>query len=1567
MSVIGSNILAGASGQGGYTIEESLRFNANQSSYLSRAQGSATSTTTGTWSGWCKRGKLGAVSHIWSSSNYDFLRFDANNKITIAYLNNAGYVSTTAVYRDPSAWYHIVLVFDTTNATAVDRMRLYVNGVQQTLSWGATPQTQNATFQRWNVSGYTGDIGDFQYNHTDFFDGYMAECYWIDGQALDPSSFGEFDSVTGVWQPVEYTGTYGNNGFYLPMQLDNTTEGFNTVTWVGNGSTQKIGGVGFSPDLVWIKSRDEGTTSYTGHHVIQDTVRGVGTNTALITNETYSEAGAGYSDAVTAFNTDGFTLGGRNQVNYSGDAFVAWCWDAGSSTVSNDAGSITSSVRANPTYGFSIVTWTGNGTDGATIGHGLGVAPKMVIVKIRSQAYRWMVYFQGVTNDLQTLVLNTAATVSSLVNPAWSTADTTSSVFGLGNNDDTNDSGETFVAYCFSEVAGYSKFGTYQNNNSTTGVTVTTGFRPAFIMLKCTDSGERWFILDNTRQVNNVAPPSTAWLVPNATSTEAANGATTATIDFLDDGFQIKTTNPASGEVSFGTRNYIYMAFADTREYAFWLDDSGNNNDWQPNGGITTESTVTDTPTIYAGGGNYAVLNPNIRQYSTANFASEGNLKYQTAAAGVTDVIFATIPMTSGKWFAEVQIVTTATGQWIGVCSNVTAAGYGLYGAGVRNPGYAYKVSSGNKCNNDNTGTAYGASSTTGDIIGIAMDADAGSITFYKNGVSLGVAFTDMTNSGGGWLFGADSDPNGSFRFNFGQRPFAYTPPTGFKSLHTGNLPDSTIVSGDDYFKTYLYTGNGGGLQVGEIQKPFTTYEVSNSLRFRKSGTAYLNKTFGSAPTSRTTMTMSVWVKRGLQSDGSTYQAIFGTFNNYENVSFNSDDTLRFTGPYSSGQQGVYITTQKFRDFASWYHIVVVYDTTNATAGNRMRLFVNGVQVTSFSTQTNSNQNNTTTEFLVNGAVSGIGTSGGASLFDGYLAEVNVIDGQALTPSDFGDYDGNNYWVPKAYTGTYGTNGFYLDFSDTTSTATLVADQSGAGNDWTPNNISLTAGTTYDSMVDSPTPYADAGNYAVLNPLDKNASATISAGNLTQNASASAWRGVRSTIFVSSGKWYWETTVSGAGADIGLTGVSNASANLSAATDADSWAYLGTNGNTYTSGTAVAYGAAYGSGDVIGVALDMDAGTLTFYKNNVSQGIAFSGLTGLLTPTTWQYAGYVWHANFGQRPFAYTPPTGFKTLNSFNIPEVTNDLETPDLVWIKSRSASQSHTLFDSVRGVHNYLESDDTAREATDVNSLLQFNKNGFLLGASAAVNTSGRTYVGWGWKAGTAFSNDAGTNGATIASVGSVNQAAGFNIVTYTFSTAGTNVVGHGLGTTPAMIIMKDRTNAANWDVYHQSIAYTSRLILNSTSATVSSFWASAPTSTTFSVASNCYSNDDQVVAYCFAEVEGYSKFGSYVGNNSPDGPFVYLGFRPAFLIIRSTSGLRDWLLWDTARGTANGVGLMDGALPPNIPGTAYTGAGYEGIDLLSNGFKWKNNDSPNYNTTETYIYMAFAENPFKNSLAR
>jgi len=329
--------------------------------------------------------------------------------------------------------------------------------------------------------------------------------------------------------------------------------------YAGSSSAQSIvntvNGVSFQPDLVWGKNR-----SNVNSHRLTDVNRGVGR--VLFSNDT---AGDTTGDGqLSSFNSNGwtFTSGAGAGLNESGNNYVAWNWKAGGAAVTNTAGTRTSQVSANTAAGFSVVTYTGTGA-AATVGHGLGVAPNMIIFKGRNYAIDWAVYHAsiGAGSKVYLNLTNASAADTTYMN---NTAPT-SSVFSIAASSWTNNSSAaTYVAYCFAAVPGYSAFGTWQNNNSTDGTFIYTGFRPRFILLKNYDNVERWFTWDSTRQTYNMPPPSNNWLVPNDSAAEGANGAQTAEIDGLSNGFKIRTTNPASGEISFGTRNYIYAAFAET-------------------------------------------------------------------------------------------------------------------------------------------------------------------------------------------------------------------------------------------------------------------------------------------------------------------------------------------------------------------------------------------------------------------------------------------------------------------------------------------------------------------------------------------------------------------------------------------------------------------------------------------------------------------------------------------------------------------------------------------------------------------------------------------------------------------------------------------------------------------------------------------------------------------------------------------------------------------------------------------------------------------------------------------
>jgi len=666
------------------------------------------------------------------------------------------------------------------------------------------------------------------------------------------------------------------------------------------------------------------------------------------------------------------------------------------------------------------------------------------------------------------------------------------------------------------------------------------------------------------------------------------------------------------------------------------------------------------------------------------------------------------------------------------------------------------------------------------------------------------------------------------------------------------------------------YTGStqqmaGGSVTItgGNVIHTFTSSGyltpltlLNNSLRFRSSASAYLNKTYTTAPTSRTTMTISAWVKRGVLSSGN--KTIFGTGNNYESAYFNSSDQLYIGGPYMSAQQGSLTTSQVFRDPAAWYHIVVVFDTTNATAANRIKLYVNGTQVTAFSASTNSNQNNTTTEFLVSGAVSDIGATGGGNYFDGYLANVQVIDGQALAPTAFGTFNSYGVWQPINYGGSYGTNGFYLPFNQGSSTyagsfngssqwltwpanltlgtnsftvegwfyftgfpnaagghgatifrqdpaagtilnifveayrlkfycptiavdaylgtetlttgqwyhlavvksgntitgyingtatsspqtgngssipnmasvatgkgdnytqgyvsnlrvvngaavytgafvpptspltniantnslilqsstvidnssnawtitnnggvtmaadATVFAnpkslciDNSPAQNNWTPNNISNTSGSTYDSMTDVPTlTSATAANYAVLNPLSQSSSGNPpTAGNLNPNGGNDMGA---TMAFPATGNFYCEGQWTNATQACHF-GVISLSLPITSVLASGSM-YYRNDGAIYINNSLITTVASFSAGDIIAVTVNTSTGAVIFYKNNSS--VYSSNLSAAsLTATTSTFGGR-WNSgttaamNFGQQPFTYTPPSGFVALNTYNL------------------------------------------------------------------------------------------------------------------------------------------------------------------------------------------------------------------------------------------------------------------------------------------------------------------------------
>jgi hypothetical protein len=874
-----------------------------------------------------------------------------------------------------------------------------------------------------------------------------------------------------------------------------------------------------------------------------------------------------------------------------------------------------------------------------------------------------------------------------------------------------------------------------------------------------------------------------------------------------------------------------------------------------------------------------------------------------------------------------------------------------------------------------------------------------------------GTSITYAGGGGGGGYTGA-SGAGGSGGGGAGQTGNSTTPAVsgtanlgggggGAGYVSTGNYNGAAggsgivIISyaGSQVFNGGLVTSSGGNTihtftATGALT-PLTN-NLTNSLRFRASASAFLSRTPTSA-SNRQTWTWSGWVKRGrLGVENHTlFAGRTSASATYTLFLFTDTNTLWFL---DNGGASL-VSTAVYRDPSAWYHVVLSVDTTQATAANRVRIYVNGSQITAFSTATyptqNANLNINTTATQV------IGDNPGANqYYDGYMDDINFIDGQALEPYFFGNNDANGVWKPIQYRGTYGTNGFYLNFSNTTSTTTLGNDSSGNGNNWTTNNISLTAGVTYDAMTDVPTnTSATTANYAVMNPLKTPITGTYSNANLTVSFGTSEFTPALTTIYPSSGKWYWEAVwVSGSNARIGVQNTNVASTDFGS--DTSGWRWQ--NDGVIFNGSSLITVSSYATGDVLGFCLDLDSGRLYVSKNGTWQNSAVpaSGTgavaTNIPTNTLMSPAGstgfqptvITW--NFGQRPFAYTPPTGFVALNTFNLPTPTilqgnrfmdatlytgnGSSQTivnqgqfrPDMVWIKCRNTAFDHLLSDSVRGASAFLQPNLTNAEATASTVITSFNSNGYSVGSSATINANAGTFVGWQWQAGQG-STSSNTSGSITSTV-SVNATAGFSIATFTTPASGSCTVGHGLGVAPRMIITKVRNIVNSWLTYHVSLGAGNYIALNTTAASVASstLWNNtSPTSSVFSIGSD-FSGGYPIVAYCWAEIAGFSRIGSYIGNGSADGPFVFTNFQPKWILVKST-GTASWFLIDTAR---LGYNSTNNYLLPNASSAETT---YNGVDILSNGFKVRNTDSGYNDNGVTYIYACFASNPFKSSNAR
>ena len=810
--------------------------------------------------------------------------------------------------------------------------------------------------------------------------------------------------------------------------------------------------------------------------------------------------------------------------------------------------------------------------------------------------------------------------------------------------------------------------------------------------------------------------------------------------------------------------------------------------------------------------------------------------------------------------------------------------------------------------------------------------------------------------------------------------------------------------------------------------------DIERSLRVDQgtsnvSDGSFYSRTFANG--NKKTFTISVWFKKcytvGNIGDDS-YTIIScggggsGSFAGRFGFDSYSSDQLQFVinnpAPTSHARAR---STRRFRDNA-WYHAVLAYDSTQSTESDRMKMYING-ELETFDSPTYPSQNyegyfNNNVLHRV-GATSSWSTGADLGQFNGYLAEFHFIDGTAYDASYFGFTEQQTeVWRPKRVTGlTYGTNGFYLDFKDNTSTTTIGYDKSGNTNHFTPHDVQVS-----DSVPDTPT-----NDFCMMSGLNKNSG--LSHGNLQfykWNDSGAALVTCQASMDIpNTGKWVWEHRWTGY-SHTRYWAMTRRMRAQGAYLDNSAYVYYDMyNGQTKSAlnGSVVTTltGGQTSYNDNVTrfwmMACDMDEMIARFYYNNtLISTIAIPEL-----PDDGK-GNYVWtwtstnggsgssyddRFNFGQDAtyfgaasppdkkdasglgqFYTTVPARHNCLCTKNLPARTDVIvkpqkhfETllytgtgstqsitglefqPDFVWIKKRNASAYHQLFDTVRGATKGLFSNIENAEYQDTGNLQSFIDGGFTADGFNGTNASGGTYVAWCWKAGGAAVTN--TDGDITSQV-SVNQEAGFSIATYTGSTAsGALTVGHGLGKKPAWVIIKRRDSTGDWIVGHQGLATNAFannkfLKLNASNSVFTNalVWGAEPTTTVTQIVTNGaggatnLTSSGTYVMYSWAEIPGFSKFGSYTGNGSSDGTFVFTGFKPAVVIFKSTSASENWQIKDNKR---LGYNDQNHTLFPNTTASEYTTAQ---MDFLSNGFKLRNGGGGSNGTGETLIYMAFAD---------